>query len=188
MNHYVYVDTGYECTSDRFGRNNDNKKKFIEKCIQYVDSGKIVHIDNKIRKDEKEAIEQIVNYFGDYHDRMNCRTYDETTNCCTCKTVIHCDNPNCENHKHLSFYNGRLVGDSYKFPGRMDKNYDSSNPLLKFSGSETVDLANIIKICDDLSWCHIWIDEDQIKDAKLKTFEINDRIKFSCLWLDAESG
>lgn len=201
--HYVYVETGYECHNDRFLRQSD-RNKFIEKCIKYVSEGKVAHVDDKIRRSCLSDIKEIIKHFGnhdgsDNHDSPE--RHDSSDNYYYDRIQRERDNAGEEIPSEMDnkpYFIGNFIGEriegSEKFPSRYGNTYDSSNPLFILAGdtdvSDVLTLTRLLKMSQDIGWCNIWKDKDQLKDARksLKTYIINDNIKFSYVWFDAENG
>lgn len=160
--HYVYVDTGYECTERSYFRESD-AKKFASRRDKMLDEGTLIQADRIIT--DQKVVGLILGHFG-------LELYEEK-----------------EDDEDEGKLEVLITGDDQiKFPSRFGGigNYSLSNPVFKFDNKASI--KDIIMKAIELNWCHIWNDGDQFKEAKLISYDVSENIRFSFLRLEAEAG
>lgn len=168
-NHYVYVYTSYECSPERF-RHDKAKMKFLENLKKYVNDGSIVYGGNLMRKDKRDDVLKILEYFGGYKENCSdftladcwengikicdceseCICIDRDPVCerhCQCTNEIHCYDLECQEHGHIPYFHAYIQGteetNDHVFP--LENGYDLNYPLFQLNTGDLMDIIKIVK-------------------------------------------
>ena len=212
MDHYVCVTTGYPCNNKRLD------DKGMSKIIDLINKDILVYGASFMRKDRESDLITIMNHFGNYYEdsekmykhcfahnislkTCDCEDYEEChgMGCerhCMCPLENHCEDSECNEHNIKSYINKYYVGTIYLSDETKDKwptlcNSDgiryNQDPI--FIMKDNMKIYDIVKICKDLYYCHIW--NDWVND--FKTYEYNIKcngreLKFTIIKVEAENG
>lgn len=212
MDHYVCVHTGYPCCPKRLD------KKGIEKIIDLINKDILVYGASFMRRDRESDIITLLNNFGSYYEDSekmykkcfrhnaslkNCEC-DDYIEChgmacerhCMCPIDNHCENLECNKHGNTlyvnKYYMGNLGSEEEKDKWPKDLCFSSGisyNREPIFIMKNNMKIYDIIKLCQDIYYCHIW--SDWVSDFKLYEYNVkaNGReIKFTIIKVEAESG